>query len=342
MGIGAARGAGRDVGDDLRSDCGRCLGLCCVVLPFARSRDFPVTKAAGVDCRHLAADHRCTIHAELRERGWVGCTVFECFGAGQRLSRQLEAASQGEPAVGPGVGPGGGSDDESGAVPGGESDAEPGGGLDGGLDLAAGSLDLGSLSVQADFAALRHVQEIRYYLWAAIQARRSWGLDAPLPRALAARVDALAAAARDLADGLPDARGPAVVAALHERAAAVLAQVSAHVRPAPPRGGLPTATARRLRPRADLAGADLRGLALTGTDLRGALLLGADLRGADLGLVDVLGADLRGARVAGADLRHALYLTQSQVNATDGDAATRLPAHLTRPAHWDGGRAARP
>lgn len=71
-----------------------------------------------------------------------------------------------------------------------------------------------------------------------------------------------------------------------------------------------------------------------GPSRRGALLMAADLRGADLDGVDLLGADLRDADVRGADLGGALFLTQPQVNASRGDAATRLPPRLTRPAAW--------
>jgi len=72
---------------ELRSDCGRCVGLCCVALPFARSSDFAFDKAAGEPCRNLATDFRCTIHASLRDRGMAGCTAYECFGAGQHVTK---------------------------------------------------------------------------------------------------------------------------------------------------------------------------------------------------------------------------------------------------------------
>ncbi|WP_261720209.1 pentapeptide repeat-containing protein [Streptomyces sp. FZ201] len=71
----------------LRGDCANCFGLCCVALPFAKSADFPVDKRAGTPCRNLRDDHRCGIHDRLRERGWSGCTVYDCFGAGQRVSQ---------------------------------------------------------------------------------------------------------------------------------------------------------------------------------------------------------------------------------------------------------------
>jgi hypothetical protein len=74
---------------DLRADCSRCAGLCCVVPAFVRSADFAFDKPSGVACPNLAApdagDFGCSIHAELPERGFRGCTVYDCFGAGQRV-----------------------------------------------------------------------------------------------------------------------------------------------------------------------------------------------------------------------------------------------------------------
>lgn len=72
---------------DLRADCSRCVGLCCAALPFARSADFAYDKPAGEPCVHLRADFRCGIHARLRDEGFRGCAVFDCFGAGQKVSQ---------------------------------------------------------------------------------------------------------------------------------------------------------------------------------------------------------------------------------------------------------------
>lgn len=85
---------------------------------------------------------------------------------------------------------------------------------------------------------------------------------------------------------------------------------------------------------ADLMGAKLAGADLRGASLRGALLVAADLKKADLRTADLIGADLRDADLRGADLTGALFVTQAQLNAAKGDAATALPAALTRPAHW--------
>jgi uncharacterized protein YjbI with pentapeptide repeats len=71
----------------LKADCESCFGLCCVALPFAASADFAVDKAAGQPCSNLQADFRCGVHDGLRKLGYKGCTVFDCFGAGQQVSK---------------------------------------------------------------------------------------------------------------------------------------------------------------------------------------------------------------------------------------------------------------
>ena len=71
----------------LQSDCSQCFGLCCVLLPFSAVSGFGVDKPGGRPCLNLLDDDRCGIHSSLREDGWPGCTVFECFGAGQQVSQ---------------------------------------------------------------------------------------------------------------------------------------------------------------------------------------------------------------------------------------------------------------
>jgi hypothetical protein len=71
---------------ELTADCARCVGLCCVVLPFARSADFAFDKPAATPCRHLVEDARCGIHDRLRESGMRGCVAYDCFGAGQSVT----------------------------------------------------------------------------------------------------------------------------------------------------------------------------------------------------------------------------------------------------------------
>jgi uncharacterized protein YjbI with pentapeptide repeats len=71
----------------LRADCERCFGLCCVAPAFSASADFAISKDAGHPCPNLQPDFRCGIHAHLRQRGFPGCAVYDCFGAGQKVAQ---------------------------------------------------------------------------------------------------------------------------------------------------------------------------------------------------------------------------------------------------------------
>ena len=72
---------------DLVSDCGSCAALCCVATSFDASDDFAFDKSAGIACRHLRSDCRCAIHDDLVKRGFPGCAAYDCYGAGQRVTR---------------------------------------------------------------------------------------------------------------------------------------------------------------------------------------------------------------------------------------------------------------
>lgn len=78
---------------ELTANCADCFGLCCVALAFARSSDFAFDKGAGDPCMNLEDDFRCRIHPDLRARGFKGCTVFDCFGAGQAVSQRTFAGT---------------------------------------------------------------------------------------------------------------------------------------------------------------------------------------------------------------------------------------------------------
>jgi uncharacterized protein YjbI with pentapeptide repeats len=54
---------------------------------FSASADFAIDKAAGQPCPNLRPDSRCGIHTSLRQRGFPGCTVYDCFGAGQKVAQ---------------------------------------------------------------------------------------------------------------------------------------------------------------------------------------------------------------------------------------------------------------
>ncbi|WP_420882696.1 pentapeptide repeat-containing protein [Streptomyces noursei] len=261
----------------LLSDCGNCFGLCCVALPFARSADFALDKEAGRPCPNLQADFRCGVHQELRQRGFSGCTVFECFGAGQKIS---QVTFQGQ-----------------------DWRTAP--------ETARPMFDA--------FAVMRQLHELLWYLTEAVALPAARPLRDELRAALEKTERLTLGTAEELAGlDVPAHRGEVNT---------LLLRVGELVRAKVP-------GRKKDRRGADLMGARLTGADLKGANLRGAYLIAADLRGADLRSADMIGADLRDADLRGADLTGSIFLTQAQVNAARGDAATRLPRGLRRPAHW--------
>ena len=171
----------------------------------------------------------------------------------------------------------------------------------------------------AAFAVMRLLHQMLWYLNEALALRPAGPFDRELNEALIA-TDRLTSCG-------PDELVALDVEAHRRRINELLRRVSEHVRERAGRLG------QDLR-RAELAGQDLRTAALVGASLRSSLLIGADLRDVDLSYADLTGADLRGANLAGADLRKSLFLGQQQLESARGDARTKLPARLGRPAHW--------
>lgn len=262
---------------DLRADCARCFALCCVGPAFQPSADFPISKPAGQPCPHLRDDFLCAIHARLRHHGFAGCAVYDCFGAGQKVSQVTFA----------------------------------------GKDWRRAPEDAG-LMFEA-FRVMRQLHELLWYLAEAVALPSSGPLRARLSQAMDETGRLTHLSAHDLAALAVDAHRGRVNGLLLR--ASELARRS--VRP-------PGADLRG----AGLAGKDLRRAGLAGASMRGAVLIGADLAGADLTKADLTGADFRGADVSGANLAASIFLTQSQLDAANGDDHTKLPRSLTRPAHW--------
>ncbi|MBD7949491.1 MULTISPECIES: pentapeptide repeat-containing protein [Oerskovia] len=248
----------------LHADCVSCFGLCCVALAFTRSADFPIDKDAGEPCRNLRPDHRCGVHPELRERGFVGCTVYDCFGAGQKISRVTFAGQdwREHPEV---------RSSMFALLPVLRHVHELLWYLTEAVALAAGRDGAGAGESSPDPALTADLR-------AAVDRveRLSFGTPQDL-------------LAQDL-DALRSGLNPLLL-----RASEVARARSRHQprgRRADHRGA--DLVGKRLA-RADLRGASLRGALLVGADLRGADLRSADLVGADLRGADLRGADLTDA-----------------------------------------------
>lgn len=278
---GEPRATGRD---DLRADCANCFGLCCIALPFAKTADFAIDKAYGEPCPNLQDDFACRIHARLRDEGFRGCTVYECFGAGQKTAQTTY----------------------------------------GGLSWREAPETRWQMFEV--YSIMRVLHELLWYLSEAQSRVTAPELRAKLESAFAATeqltlLGAEELIALDVESHRSDAS--ALLRAASERIRTDAQQL--HRRTDDPGAGRGP----------DLIGANLRGADLRGADLRGAYLIAADLTNADLRVADLIGADLRDANLRGADLTDSLFITQTQVNAAQGDRATRLPASLDHPGHWD-------
>ncbi|GAB1642921.1 pentapeptide repeat-containing protein [Krasilnikovia sp. MM14-A1259] len=241
----------------LRADCTRCAGLCCVAPAFAKSSDFAIDKPAGRPCPNLGRDFRCDIHPHLRERGFGGCVVFDCFGAGQQVTQVTF----------------GGRDWRS----------EP--------DLAGPMF--AALPVMRQLHELLWLVTEARRLPAVAEARTGPSAKARLADRLRTAHDET----RRLTELGADELRALDVDAHRRRVNTLLQKASelarAGVRRRPDHRGA-VLMGRRLAG-ADLRGANLRGALLIGADLRGADLRLADLTGADLRGADLRGADLAGA-----------------------------------------------
>jgi uncharacterized protein YjbI with pentapeptide repeats len=266
-----------------------------VALPFARSADFPVDKAGGDPCHNLQRDFRCGIHERLSESGFRGCTVFDCFGAGQQVS-QVTFAGQDWRSSSRGT---------------------------------AGPMFAVFAVMRQLHEMLYYLAEALGWLAVApVHGELAAARDeiVGLTHADAARLRAL---------DLPELRSRVgeLLSRASELVRAQDSRVGKRPR-SRGRVGSRRGKAPRLERGADLIGVDLRTADLVGADLRGACLIAADLRGTDLSRVDLRGADLRDADLRGADLSRGLFVTQPQVNAARGDAWTTIPSSLARPESW--------
>jgi uncharacterized protein YjbI with pentapeptide repeats len=250
---------------DLRADCERCFALCCVVPAFAASADFAFDKPAEQACRHLGTNFRCAVHSQLRQRGCAGCAVYDCFGAGQKVSQVTFGGSDWRTTS---------SRDQMFAVFPIMRQLH---------ELLWYLTDAIGLTDALGLAAARHVHADLIRAWQETECLTQGGpealvtLDVAAYRAL---INPLLVRASDLvragASGRPkDRRGADLI--------------GAHLKQADLRGA-------NLRG-AYLIGADLRGADLTLADLMGADLRAADLRGADLeGCIFLIQSQLDAAR----------------------------------------------
>ncbi len=227
----------------LTADCGQCSALCCVATSFKKSADFAFDRPAGRPCPNLLADFGCGIHDQLRDRGFPGCVAFDCFGAGQRITRSTFGGRtwRSDPALAPDI-----------------------------FRAFMIMLDLHEIMWHLEQALALPAGPDHAELASHLDRIAAWAEQAP-----AELVDLDVAAAMTPVGELLErvsarVRSSVPHGADHRRAMLLGANLR--------RADLHGATFRG----ATLVGADLRGADLRRADLTGADLRGADLRGADL------------------------------------------------------------
>jgi hypothetical protein len=262
---------------DLRADCGSCFGLCCVVPAFAASADFAIDKPAGQACPNLQPDSRCGIHTRLRPSGFPGCTVYDCFGAGQKVSQLTYAGRDWRSAP--------------------QTSQEM-------FQVFPVMRDLQEL--------LRYLAEARE-LAGALTGGPATTLRSGLDRALE-QLDGLT---RSSPETLLEVQIGALRQQVNPLLVAVSERVRAGARPGrKPKDHRGADLIGAKRKGADLRAANLRGAYLIGADLRGADLRTADLTGADLRGAELGGADLTSALfLVQAQLEAAKGDTRSRISA---------------------------
>lgn len=239
----------------LRADCSSCFGLCCVALPFTASREFAFDKDAGEPCRNLRRDFGCGVHDRLREDGLSGCAVYDCFGAGQKVSRLTF----------------------------------------GGQDWRQGPGAAGRKSLMSEvFPVMRQLHELLLFLTEAASLPAARPLRGELRRALDDITRLTHGTADELAATDVGPHRDRVNALLLRTSELVRAgRPGPRNGPRQDHRGADLTGARLTG--ANLRGASLRGARLIAADLAGADLRTADLTGADLRDADLSGADLSGS-----------------------------------------------
>jgi uncharacterized protein YjbI with pentapeptide repeats len=240
---------------ELQADCGRCMALCCVAPGFTKSADFAISKRPGQPCPHLEQDFGCGIHDRLRPSGFPGCTVFDCFGAGQQVTQVTFA----------------GRDWRS------HPDQAP--------------AMFASFAVMRQLHELRWHVDQALTLTEDLPEALTEGLDDSQLRAELTQADQTL---RGHADSNPAALAALDVDPLWVTVTALLRRASQLIRAEVPPGRERSGADLMGRHLAgvDLRRASLRGAYLIGTNLAGADLRLADLAGADLRGAQLAGADL--------------------------------------------------
>lgn len=237
----------------LRIDCGECSGLCCVALYCTKTDGFPENKKAGIPCKHLLPDFRCDMHAALAGKNMKGCLAYDCFGAGQKVTK---------------------------------------------ICYPKENWKKNPEKAEEIFRVFLAVYQLHQMAWFLVEA-----LNLSEEQEQRAEIKELVLLNQKMTSLPPEEILGLEIETYKARVNPVLKQMVANA-------------------------------SHHGTDYSMKTMIGANLRSLNLIRGIFLGTDLRGANVKDIDLSSCIFLTQMQINSAAGNSGTKLPASLSRPAHW--------
>lgn len=286
----------------LKIDCEKCFGLCCVALYFSASEGFPKDKAAGTPCSNLNLEFKCAVHKELRKKGFKGCTAYDCFGAGQKVTQVTYEGQDWKQ-----------------------------------IKQSSKQMMEVFLIMRQLHEILWYLAEA-YRVQTNKKVKAKLGeLISEIEQLTNSKPESLiklnVESHRDKARELMHQTSEMVRAEALKNAHSNLHDNLNSNTPSSKKSALKHGKTIDGRP--DYMGADLRKANLIGADLRGAFLIAANLSGTDLSGADLIGADLRDADIRGVNLESSIFITQAQINAAIGNSHTRLPISLSKPGYWE-------
>lgn len=283
---------------NLKADCDKCFGLCCVALCFSASDGFPVDKADGQPCLNLLEDFHCRVHNDLSKMGLKGCLSYECFGAGQKISQNTFNRISWLQSK----------------------------------ELSLKMFDCFLIMRQLHELLWYLTQAIEQKASSSIKDELISAFDETKIIANGGQEAIMIldiASQRQKVNLLLLQTSEFVRREVIEQSKTLPANynINSNVNE--------KISKKKIGPYKDLIGADLRNTDLRGANLRGTYLIASDLRGCNLQGADLIGADLRDADIRGADFSESIFFTQAQLNSAKGNSNTKVGYLLAIPAHWE-------
>lgn len=258
--------------NNLKIDCNRCSGLCCVALFCAKSDGFPENKESGIPCKYLNSNFQCDIHSKLIEMKMKGCIAYDCFGSGQKVTKDIFPTINWKT-----------NKDKS-------------------------------KEIFETFLVVFQLHQMEWYLLESMALVKDKYLLDSIEK-LISKIELVLKQPYNKILNFD-------LNTFRFEVNPVLKSISKQF-----------ASNNRFNEK-DLIGKNFRKANLDGHDFSMSLLIAANFEGCSLKNTNFLGADLRDTNFRNTDLSSCIFLTQIQINSSQGNSNTILPEHLTYPISW--------